>query len=133
MYLYLYRCIYFGYGVAMRANLTHTPTHLDKGCMWGASLGTSWSVSSPFVDTDRGEGLLSVSIPLCSTSPLLFILHHRSVCRMLCMLYYLKCQLLLGLTLLTENLLYSVQHNHPLIKRSLRMKRIPMATKEKKS
>lgn len=45
------------------------------------------------------------------------LLHYSSHCRALCMLYYLKCQLVLGLTLFTVNLLYSVQHIHSLIKK----------------
>lgn len=92
---------------------------------------------SPLVERVGGEGSLYLSLPLSqmsSTSPL-FILHHSSDCWMLCMLYYIKCQLLLGLTLFTVNLLYSVQHIRSLIKKKkkVRIKKIPMATEEKKS
>lgn len=74
---------------------------------------------SPLVERVGGEGSLYLSLPLnqmSSTSPL-FILHYSSGCWMLCMLYYLKCQLLLGLTLFTVNLPYSVLHIHLLIKK----------------
>lgn len=74
---------------------------------------------SPFVIGGGEEGSLYLSLPLnhiSSTSPL-FILHYSSDRWMLCMLYYLKCQLLLGLTLFTANLLYSVLHVHLLIKK----------------
>lgn len=87
---------------------------------------------SPFVIGGGEEGSLYLSLPLnhiSSTSPL-FILHYSSDRWMLCMLYYLKCQLLLGLTLFTANLLYSVLHVHLLIKKNERSY-IPMATEKK--